>query len=154
MPKTKRQRSLAPAAEEQLSYESFIGSVRLYHIGMDEVSAKLNREIFWASRGKSANATREIGTEYIATDVEDNHFNVLAKFALTIAVAGRKEPAIAIESQFFAHFHTRMRADESYASRFATSEAKIIFWPYFRQLVSDVTARMHIPPITIPLTLD
>jgi preprotein translocase subunit SecB len=121
---------------------------------MDQVSAELNRDAFWASREKSANATREIGSEYTAADVEDNHFNVVARFALTIAVTGQKERALTIKSQFMAHFHTKQRADERHASRFASSEAKIIFWPYFRQLVSDVTSRMHIPPVTIPLTLD
>ena len=43
--------------------------------------------------------------------------------------------------------------DRSDAEGFAKDNAWLVFWPYFRQFVSDATARMAVPPEVLPLSL-
>lgn len=139
----------------KLTYETFLRSVKLYVLALDEVQAKLDREKYWEHSKISDSVTREIGATYVSAEVEEDHFNVEAKFELTISAKADKSVMLEIKCHYSAHFHViEGRNSKEAAERFAKSEAKIIVWPYFRSLVSDITARMHIPPITIPITLD
>ncbi len=98
--------------------------------------------------------TREIAAKYKAEEVEGNHFDVVAEFALKITNKADETTLLEIHCKYSAHFHTKTDCTSAAAEQFATSEGKIIVWPYFRNFVSDITARMHIPPITVPLALE
>lgn len=136
------------------TYETFLRSVKLYSLALDEVSAKLNRNMYWKYSRKSEAIIREIKSNYKAINLEDDHFDVEGNFELTISLKAGTAKILAITCTYSAHFHAADDYDEEATSHFAGSEAKVIIWPYFRHLVSDITSQMHIPPINIPLTLD
>jgi preprotein translocase subunit SecB len=118
------------------------------------MSAKLNRNMYWRHLKKSENITREIATTYKPVNLEDDHFDIEARLELTIAIKGNASEILTITCNYSAHFHAAPGFTLEVVEHFARSGAKIIIWPYFRHFVSDMTSRMHIPPITIPLTLD
>lgn len=136
------------------TYELFLRSVRLYSLGLDSISASLDRDAYWDNMREADSILREISASYTAKDIEGDHFNVVAEYKLTVRRKGDQDSALFINCQYSAHFHADGECDEIMADRFANSEAKIIMWPYFRNLVSETSGRLHIPPITIPLTLD
>jgi hypothetical protein len=148
----KKKRSLSPSNTPD--YEEFLRSVKLYSLALNEMSAKLDRDMYWGLRKKSDSLIREIETDYKPVDVKEDHFDIEAKLVLTIAPKLTKSTILRIACTYSAHFHASVGCSGQAAERFAESEARIIIWPYFRQLVSDVTGRMYIPPITIPLALD
>jgi Preprotein translocase subunit SecB len=155
MSKKKISRSSTESSlESKSNYEGFLRSVKLYSLAMEEVSAKLDRERYWKYLSDSDGLTREIGATYKAKDTKDDHFDVIAAYELRITQEQNKESLLAIKCKFSAHFHASMDCNSEMAERFANSEAKIIVWPYFRNLVSDLVGRLEIPPITIPLALD
>jgi preprotein translocase subunit SecB len=136
------------------NYEGFLRSVKLYSLSMEEVSAKLDREHYWKYFSDDDGLTREIGATYKAEGTKDNHFDVIAAYELRVTQEQNKENLLSIKCKFSAHFHASIDCNSEMAQRFANSEAKIIVWPYFRNLVSDLVGRLEIPPITIPLALD
>jgi preprotein translocase subunit SecB len=121
---------------------------------MDEVSAKLNREVYWKHFSDVDELTREIGAIYKTINIEEDHFDVLAEYELRITHKKDKNSSLEVKCRYSAHFHASSNCNGETVERFANSEAKIIIWPYFRSLVSDITGRLHIPPITIPFALE
>jgi preprotein translocase subunit SecB len=59
---------------------------------------------------------------------------------------------ISIECSFSASFFLGSPADEQVVTRFANREAKLVFWPYLRHFIADMSYRMAINHILVPLT--
>jgi preprotein translocase subunit SecB len=143
------------ATKKGSNYESFLRSVKLYSLGLEELSAKLDRERYWKYFSENNGLTREIGATYKAINIDDDHFDVIADFQLRVTSEKEKNKVILeISCTYSVHFHASSDCNADTAQRFANSEAKIIVWPYLRSIVSDTTGRMYIPPLTIPLALD
>ena len=153
-------------------YKRFLSHINLYALGLDSVSADIKREAYTiAHADASSEISRLIESSFELIEFSREHFDVQAKFNLrvrlrnasktslpppvpVVAEAKKDEDLLCIQTSFTAHFHCRKSiAGESHAERFANSEARLVFWPYFRQAVSDLTSRMSIRPITVPLSL-
>ena len=143
-----------PGNESKLRYEDFLRSVKLYSLWMEECASKLDREKYWKYFPDDQGLTREISALYKTVEVEDDHFNVVAEYELTVKSSKEKKNLLEIKCTFSAHFHASADCNSVMADRFANSEAKIILWPYFRSLVADLVGKLQVPPITIPLVLD
>jgi preprotein translocase subunit SecB len=128
--------------------------VKLFIIALDQVSSNIDRERYWECTERKNAMVRTIEASYDATAVEGTHFDVIGHLEMKILSKSDNSELVKIACQYSTHFRAHSRVDKRVAQRFANAEAKIIIWPYFRQLVSDVSARMHIPPIIIPLSLD
>jgi hypothetical protein len=155
-------------------YNQFLKKVNLYALGLDSMSADLKREAYAIAHAESASeVVRFIENQFDVIEFTQEHFDVRATYCLRVKLEGAapvdlpqppptpgsvslsaSDELLCIRTSFTAHFHCKkISAGKSYADRFAQSEARLIFWPYFRQTISDTTARMSIRPITIPLTL-
>jgi preprotein translocase subunit SecB len=133
-----------------VNYDSFLKSVKLFAVALDKTAAELDRVSYWQSKDK----IREIRASYEANNVVKDHFNVIARIELEITKKTDRAKVLSIDCHYMAHFHAAVGCSQETATKFAQSEAKIIIWPYVRALISDLTARMHIPPVVIPLTLE
>jgi preprotein translocase subunit SecB len=136
----------------EIKYKTFLDNVELYALGLDKLTASLERaEYFETLADKPEDVIREIKSNLFVSEFDEDHFDVTGVFSLALKLADGTPPLF-IECVFSAHFHPRKgtfrRKD---AEQFAQTEARLVFWPYFRQTVADITARMHVRPITIPL---
>ncbi len=134
--------------DTQSGYERYLRSLRLLGLGLESCSARVEREPYFAISEKRE-GVRQIEARYDLTGVGDNYFESAARFKLTIAPEKAKTPALQIECTFSAHFHVPAGVKE-FAKRFTDSEFRVVVWPYFRQFVSDITARMTVPPVLVP----
>jgi preprotein translocase subunit SecB len=113
----------------------------------------LNRDQFWELDDKKQ-GVRRISADYQLLEVRKSFFNVSAKFKMSVEDKQGTSTALLIECEYGAHFHYAESADaKEFAQRFTESELRLIVWPYFRQFVNDVTGRMTIPPILVPLSV-
>lgn len=147
----KRSASLASRTKQ---YSDFLKGVKVYIVALDYASSTIDRERYWECSEKKDGMVRMIGASYKASAIEGTHFDVIGRFEMKILSTAHKRELVTVECQYSSHFHARTRVEKVEAERFANTEAKIIIWPYFRQLVTDLSARMFIPPIVVPLTLD
>ena len=144
--KTSTKSSTSPAA-----YQRFRDGVTLYALGMDELATKLDREAYKTAHSESSSEiVREIKVTMSVVDASDEHFDVAGKFDLSVNTKAG-ETLLSLSVVMSAHFHTDEEVPVDFAKDFANTEGRLIFWPYFRQTVSDVSSRMYIAPITVPL---
>ena len=133
------------------AYRRFRDGITLYALGMDELVTKLDREAYTAAHSESSkDIVREIKVSMSVIDASNEHFDVAGKFDLSIYTeAGSNLLNLSIVMS--AHFHTDEEVPDGFAQDFADTEGRLIFWPYFRQTVSDISSRMYIAPIIVPL---
>ncbi len=62
-------------------------------------------------------------------------------------------PSMQLATTFDLHFHAE-GITKALVDTFSNAEFRFIVWPYFREYVSDVSSRMYIPPIIIPLSTE
>lgn len=154
-------------------YKKFLTQVNLYALGLDSLSADIKRGAYAIAHAESVSeVVRVIESQFELEEFNEEQFDVRATFCLRVKLKSstREKPQtpppdkgasvpgdgdlLCIKASFTAHFHCQKTlSGRDHADRFAVSEARLIFWPYFRQAVSDTTARMSIRPITVPLTL-
>jgi hypothetical protein len=136
-----------------MNYREFLAGLEPVIIGLDNAALSLDRDGFWAV---FKDARRVLSSKYVLARVADNYFDVEASFSVGIESSHDEEPVtrpLRIVCVFSGHFHTSRSVDREHAQKFIETEAFLVFWPYFRQFVADTTARMAIPPVTVPLAL-
>jgi preprotein translocase subunit SecB len=128
-----------------------LGTIKLVGLALGACSAKLDRGLYVAP-DRAEKSLRTISADYKLTDVRKDYFDVSARFRLTVEHKTEPLTALTIECEFAGHFHCGdSELSHELADRFTQSELRIILWPYFREFVNDITAKMSIPPILIPL---
>jgi hypothetical protein len=137
-----------------MEYGDFLRGLDPVILGIDSGNFSLDRDAYWSMTSKEAR--RVLSSKYTLTRVSKDYFDVEASFSVAIQLPNEDGPivqALKIECVFEGHFHAVAPVDSEHAKRFAETESWLLFWPFFRQFVSDTTARMSIPPIMVPLAL-
>jgi preprotein translocase subunit SecB len=133
---------------------SLVDKLDLFAIGLDSLSANLDRSNYASAFAEEKKRIkRSIESAYKVTDYSSEHFDVTATLSLRIDAAGFEDPILAVNIAISGHFHPKKPLSREDVEGFADAEARLIFWPYFRQIVSDTTGRMHIGTITLPLVV-
>jgi preprotein translocase subunit SecB len=137
--------------EEQ--YSEFLHSIKLIALGLENCSANLNRRLY-ATLAAKKNTDRSILSDYRLGEVEKEFFDVSANFTMRVEDKAKTSRALSIECSFAAHFHCETSEwTNEFAERFTQSELRLILWPYFREFVNDISSKMAIPPLLIPLSV-
>ena len=137
---------------EPEEYAEFLRGIRLIGLALASCSANLERGAYFELSGKKK-STRNITADYELVEVQKEFFDVMAKFRLAVHDKSQTSKPLTIECSFAGHFHSSTsEVRRELADRFTQSELRLILWPYFRELVSNLTAKMSIPPILIPLS--
>jgi hypothetical protein len=137
------------------SYPKFLRGLRPVALGLKSSRAALNRAAYQRlNRKEGRNRTvRSLRDNYEVERVKLDFFDVVGRVELDIRARGDKKSSLAVECEFEAHFHCEVKVTKEFAERFAQSELRVFMWPYFRQFVSDTTARMSVRPVLIPLAV-
>jgi len=149
MPERKHTRT----KHDSQDYAEFLRTVKLVALALANCSASLDRGPY-IEQSARAKSTRHISADYELDEVRKNAFDVAAGFKLAVTNKANTSKPLTIECRFLGHFHCKPEASRELQERFAQSEARLIFWPYFRELVSDLTAKMYIQPILVPLSTE
>lgn len=133
------------------AFQKFTGQVELIGLGVNNASCVLDRSRYASLRDKKDSTVRQIKTTFSVDKLGTNYFEGSVKFTLSVQDRTEESNLLGIQCTFGTHFHFPEPIEREFASRFIESFVGIITWPYFRQFVSDCTARMSIPQITLPL---
>jgi preprotein translocase subunit SecB len=148
MPKKKAKSSEQPANQ---SYEKFLRSVRLVAMGLRECHCRLDRMNYYRVMEQKLSLTR-VNAEHKLSRAASGHFDADGSISVTIEDRKKKEQVLSVTCSFEAHFHAEFEAGSSFPEQFANGELRLILFPYFREMVSDLTARMAIRQVLLPLS--
>jgi len=150
---TKKKQSGIATDEE--AYDSFLLKVELINIGLVSSSSKFVPADYVKARSRKGSVLKNsISATYTVEGLDENYFNAVGKFKLVMEDEKKLLLPVSIECSFLAHFHVESDLTKEFAERFTTTEFRVILWPYFRQFVDDLSARMDIARISVPLLAD
>jgi preprotein translocase subunit SecB len=147
-------RKKGPIKTGSANYETFLRGLRLYDICLVRSSSEVQQRAYFELLNRKRNALGTFNVSFELSDVGEDFFNTTSTFQLTVRGAKAGKSVLTIECVFEGHFHVQGKVARELAQRFTDSELELVVWPYFRQFVSDTTARMSIPPITVPLSTE
>ena len=124
--------------------------LELFVVALDASTCHIQRGAFFEALQKKK-LVRNIDTAFSVAEVEAKHFDGIGRFDLTISNL-ESDPFVSISCTFEAHVHASSAFPQEFAERFAQSELRLVLTPYARNFISDLTARMAIPPVTIPFS--
>lgn len=136
-------------------YEVFLRAIRPISIALRQCDAVVNREQYLKlleGRGGFGN----VSSKYALGSLLDRTFTVTARMAFEVPAreGSRRDPRLRIDVVFDATFQSQQRISRRFARKYADAEARIVFWPYFREFISSMTARMSISPLLMPFSID
>lgn len=147
MPATKKQRT--KKAIEILAYTEFLRSLELIGIALIESHCRIMRDEFFEIKEQTLSVVSGARPE----EVGKNYFEATAKLTLSVSskLSKSHEPLLEITAEYRLHIHTTVQAKKEFLERFTQNEIRVIVLPYFREYLSSICGRMHIPPIMLPL---
>lgn len=125
-------------------YREILLGVELKEIHLESVSTKLNR----SEAGPNLSVNTEIKNPKL--EILDGEFNVIVPIQLKLKNSSRRIVA-KIDSEFYLNFDSKKEITEDFFEIYKRQSLNLNVWPYFRELVSDLTAKMGFNPLVLPL---
>jgi preprotein translocase subunit SecB len=128
------------------SYADFVRSLELFAIALTSSRSRLNRDEYYKAKEPDLTVAVALKPKRLSKDYFD--LEAEAKVKLT---RKRSDRIFDLSVTYDLHFHGKPPIDAKLVRRFAESDAHLILWPYLREYVSDVSARMYIRRIFLPV---
>lgn len=135
-------------------YKDFLLGLQFLGLGLDSSSASVDRVVLADDRLAGHAIETGFGAEYKVLTQNSNRFVIGASYSITQKKKEATEPLVAINASFSALFESASALDPAHIERFSQNESRLIFWPYLRFYISDISARMSINQILLPLTFE
>ena len=145
MPQRKQKRTTITADGD---YTQFLKAIEPFTIALVESRFRVNRDQYFNERSNKLS----VAWRCVPVEVGDDYFEADAKLIVRLgsSAARKSKPVMEIIAIFRMHIHAPKPINRVFVDRFADSEVRILIWPYFREYVSSVSGRMHIPPLVLP----
>lgn len=129
-----------------------IAAVRIEDIRLVEAKVKTSvRSADDAGKVKLAIDKSAIVKEYTA---DDGILWVLAKInTRLIPVESEKSPVVSVKAVFELRYRLpkELKVSQEQLNTFAKINSMFNAWPYWREFVQNMVARMNLPPVTLPM---
>lgn len=146
MPKT---RQIASSRSDDSAYVKFLVSLHLVGLGLKSSTAEVNRQTLWEITAGERKPVRRMAESYRQTEIGKDYLEAEGRYEVTIAEGDRV--GLKIECIFEVHMHAPSPVDPVMVERFAKQDLRFVLLPYARNFVSDMSGRMQIPPVILPL---
>jgi preprotein translocase subunit SecB len=130
----------------------FLKGLRFVGLGLDASSASVNRPALSDVLETSHALETGFAAEYKILAHQKERFVIGASFTLGRKTKDATEPIISIAASYSALFESVKPQETAHIERFSQGEARLIFWPYVRYFITDMSARMSVDQILLPLT--
>lgn len=140
-----------PSTEEK--YLDFLRSIQIKGIGVDQAGFAIQRGLLAQAVEDGKQIQTGFNAKYELLLNEGERFVVSSLTEVKRRTEGVDEDLMIIQCMFTALFESPPDFNPSFREQFSQNQAKLIFWPYVRQFVSDATAKMSTDHIVLPLTV-
>jgi len=124
-----------------ITYNDFLKGIELKDIYISNLMASREKEF-----GTPANIRIESSKDFEKLEKGDVRMQV--EYTLTAIKKGKKKPGFKISVVYTLLFQSKIEITEAYFKKFSHS-LDIETWPYFRNLVNELTMRMGLPPLVL-----
>jgi len=131
---------------EPVEYARILTNTLLKKLGFLEIHSVLHLENYEAG---------EMSVDIIKNDTQFPRANdadmyiILDKYKITGNVKNR--PVFDIDTTIILLLETKEKIDDIFLTKFSKSTGKLIIYPYLRQTVQDLTSKMGLPALSLPL---
>ena len=139
------QRDTTPP-EKQLSpqeYFKYLERIQLESICLDSLTAKANRELE-GSKGLEVTFDEKPKYEKYKGGFSITHTG-------TLTVKSRNKNLVKIQTVYVLDFATEIELPDGFFEIYMGTSLPAQVWPFVRQTFYDMTSRMCLPPLTLPL---
>ena len=127
--------------EKPTADNDFIKGIELKNIYISNLAA--NRE-----KDFRPPASIKIENEKEFKQLENGNIEMYVEYTLTAVKKGKKKPGFTISVEYTLLFQSKVEITEVHFKRFSRS-LDVETWPYFRNLVNELTMRMGLPPLVL-----
>jgi preprotein translocase subunit SecB len=135
------------SSQKPADYTEFLKSLELSVIALDKANVKGDRDKYL----EASNHFISMGWKSKPVKSGPDHFDVIADLTVTVSKPKSAENFLELTVTFRLHVHCAKTFPSEYVDRFCDSEVRLLVWPYFREYVTSICGRMHIPPVFLPL---
>lgn len=128
-------------------YRDFLKSLNVAFIALSDCVAQVDRARYFKTEEDLM-----LAAQAKATNITTDAFDVEASISVKTREGGKKDGSLTIGVTYLLHFHGKPPLENSHVKRFVDSDVRLVIWPYFREFIATTTGRMHIPPVTLPIT--
>ena len=82
---------------------------------------------------------------------KDNRININYKYSLSASPKVEKVKLLNIQAEYLIVLKSKEKFSDDFYDIYKQLSLPINIWPFFREFVNNMTSRMNIPPLTLPL---
>jgi len=127
--------------EKSTIYNDFVKGIELKDIYISSLKASREKEF-----GTPANIHIESKKDF--EKLEKGNIEMRVEYTLTAIKKGKKKPGFKISVVYTLLFQSKIEITEAYFKKFSHS-LTVETWPYFRNLVNELTMKMGLPPLVL-----
>ncbi len=124
-------------------YREILQGLELRNIFLSEVKAKVKPELL--SEGIKIDIKENSEFSF-----ENDRLIVTTKYTLTTKRKSKKS-ILNIEATYILEFNSKYEINDDFFEIYKEISLPLNTWPFFREFVNSITARMNIPPLVLPL---
>ncbi len=124
-------------------YRRLLEGIELENIILKASKTEINHELLSENMTVSSKENASYTITKDGFDVENKH--------IVIVKNKDKKNVIRIEGNFLILFHSKEAITDAFFDVYKEISLPLNVWPFFREFVNSMTARMNIPPLTLPL---
>lgn len=128
-------------------YLQILKGLNLDHLSLEECTAKVRKEKWGTELPYSwkDQARYEL--------VSPSIVNITHHYELIATASSKRDFALRILCVFSLSYSAKQALTEDFMDIFIKRNVPLNTWPYFRELVQNMTQRMNVPPLVLPLLI-
>lgn len=129
-------------------YNLILDKIKLDDIYLLNIDAKVDRNKLQAMKEVTPRITEQYEAYY---DKITETWKVNGKLLLDVPTKGRGINPFIVNAEFCASFIVKDKVPKEFWDIYMFVTFPFQIWPYYRALVQDITSRMNLPPLTLPI---
>ena len=126
-------------------YRKILDGITLKNLSLLETNAKIKSNL------KSFDKMNIDIEEEAKFEVNDDEIIITQRYNLTGRPIGKKNAILTISAVFALHLESEKEFTEDFFEIYKGLSLPLNTWPFLREFANSMTARMNIPPLTLPL---
>lgn len=150
MQKSKKQKKDKPRNISDLEYNSYLAKTELFEVRLIDANASLNLDKFAPNSLKSGPIMLSIEDKYQYSSKKDIYM-IAVNWSLNAKFEKDEEKFLVVTAKFSVILSNTDKLPKEFWNLYKKATLPLIVYPYFREFVQNITSRMNIPPLTLPI---